>query len=80
MLNDETPVSACMFFFGLTTLLQGFAQGFGGLVACRIFLGMFHINRNRQADSLILIFFPFLARRLRERNVPWLLLSPRNVS
>jgi hypothetical protein len=56
MLNDETPVSACMFFFGLTTLLQGFAQGFGGLVACRIFLGMFHINRNRQARPLILTF------------------------
>ena len=32
-------VLACMFFFGLTTCLQGFAQGFGGLVTARVFLG-----------------------------------------
>ncbi|KAL1947977.1 hypothetical protein VTO73DRAFT_13701 [Trametes versicolor] len=30
----------CMFFFGLITILQGFTQNFGGLVATRFFLGL----------------------------------------
>ncbi|KAI0647386.1 MFS general substrate transporter [Trametes meyenii] len=33
-------LSLCMFLFGLITLLQGFVQNFGGLVATRFFLGV----------------------------------------
>ncbi|EKM59632.1 uncharacterized protein PHACADRAFT_114646 [Phanerochaete carnosa HHB-10118-sp] len=34
-------LSGCMFFFGLTTCLQGLAQNYGGLLAARFFLGLF---------------------------------------
>lgn len=34
-------LSICMILFGVVTLCQGFVQNFGGLVACRFFLGMF---------------------------------------
>ncbi|KAI0636652.1 MFS general substrate transporter [Trametes polyzona] len=33
-------LSLCMFLFGLITLLQGFVQGLGGLIATRFFLGV----------------------------------------
>ncbi|RDX56433.1 MFS general substrate transporter [Lentinus brumalis] len=33
-------LSLCMFLFGLITLLQGFTQNLGGLIACRFFLGV----------------------------------------
>ncbi|KIY43555.1 MFS general substrate transporter [Fistulina hepatica ATCC 64428] len=34
-------LSVCMTMFGLVSMLQGFTHNFGGLVACRWFLGMF---------------------------------------
>ncbi|GJE84711.1 MFS general substrate transporter [Phanerochaete sordida] len=34
-------LSGCMFFFGLTTCLQGLTQNYSGLIATRFFLGMF---------------------------------------
>ncbi|KAF5095635.1 hypothetical protein D0Z03_001795 [Geotrichum reessii] len=34
-------LSLCMILFGAVTIAQGFVKNFGGLVACRFFLGMF---------------------------------------
>lgn len=34
-------LGANMFLFGLTTMMQGLVQNYGGLVACRFFLGLF---------------------------------------
>lgn len=40
-LKPHVWLSACMFMFGLATLLQGFVQSFGGLLATRFVLGFF---------------------------------------
>ncbi|CAL1702171.1 unnamed protein product [Somion occarium] len=40
-LKPHLWLSGCMFMFGLTTLLQGFTQNYGGLLATRFFLGVF---------------------------------------
>ncbi|KAF5093967.1 hypothetical protein D0Z00_003752 [Geotrichum galactomycetum] len=39
-LNPHVWLSGCMVLFGAVTLAQGFVKNFGGLVVCRVFLGM----------------------------------------
>ena len=34
-------LSGLMFFWGVTTMCQGFVKSYGGLLACRVFLGAF---------------------------------------
>ncbi|KAI9671550.1 MAG: hypothetical protein M1817_003602 [Caeruleum heppii] len=40
-LKPHIWLSACMFLFGLVTVLQGFVQNYSGLLATRFFLGFF---------------------------------------
>ncbi|KAI9845480.1 MAG: hypothetical protein M1837_004818 [Sclerophora amabilis] len=40
-LKPHLWLSGCMFFFGLSTLCQGFVQNYSGLLATRFFLGLF---------------------------------------
>ncbi|KZF24772.1 MFS general substrate transporter [Xylona heveae TC161] len=40
-LQPHVWLSACMFFFGIAALCQGFAHNYGGLLAARFFLGLF---------------------------------------
>lgn len=40
-LKPHVWLSLCMFGFGLVTVCMGLAQGYGGLIACRFFLGLF---------------------------------------
>lgn len=42
-----------MFLFGLTTVLQGLVQSYGGLLACRFFLGLFETGMFPGAFYLI---------------------------
>ncbi|KAJ3552607.1 hypothetical protein NM688_g4063 [Phlebia brevispora] len=41
-------LSFCMFMFGLTTMLQGFAQNFSGFIAARFFLGAWYKRSESQ--------------------------------
>ncbi|MCJ1395401.1 hypothetical protein MMC18_008285 [Xylographa bjoerkii] len=37
---QESPVSGCMFVFGLVTICQGLVKGYSGILATRFFLGV----------------------------------------
>jgi MFS family permease len=50
-------LSGLMFFWGITTMCQGFVKSYGGLLACRVFLGVFEAGVFPGAAYLIGMYY-----------------------